>query len=90
MKPLFFFRGGGGGVGVSLERVFEEGGQEQWELDERELLQKLQRTLVMSICTLWSRCNPFGVFQRGLAKHVVSTKGSHARKRIPNPFARFL
>ena len=29
MKPLFFFRRGGGGLGVSLERVFEEGGQEQ-------------------------------------------------------------
>ena len=77
-------------MGVSLERVFEEGGQEQCKLDERELLQKLQRTLVMSICNLWSRCNPFVVFQRGLAKHVVSAKGSHARKRIPNLFARFL
>ena len=29
MKPLFSFKGGGGGLGVSLERVLEEGGQEQ-------------------------------------------------------------
>ena len=26
---FFLSRGGGGGLGVSLERVFEEGGQEQ-------------------------------------------------------------
>ena len=71
-----FFLSRGGGLGVSLERVFEEGGQEQWKLDGRELRQKLQRTLVMSICNLCSRCNPFGVFQRGLAKHVVSAKGT--------------
>ena len=28
-EAAFFFQRGGGGLGVSLERVFEEGGQEQ-------------------------------------------------------------